>query len=139
MRPIGLLFRSVASIVVGYLLLALTNMLFVTLWFVQPIAEWPLPVILALSVPYTFLSALAAGYGAARIAARRERTHALVLAGSMGLVIIASLILDVAVEPAWYKGIYLAVMVPSTVFGGHLRARKARGAQEQAGNREASF
>ena len=125
MRRIGLVLRSLGSIVVGYLLLALPNMLFVTLWFIQPIAEWPVLAILALSVPYTLLCALAAGYVAAWIAARRERLHALVLAGIMGVVIIVSLVIDMAVEPVWYRVVYLVVMVPATVLGGHLRAHRA--------------
>ncbi len=124
MPRIGLFLRSLGSITVGYLLLALTNMLFVILWFVQPIAPWPVLAIVALSVPYTLLCALAAGYVAAWIAARRERIHAFVLAGMMGVVIIVSLVIGVAVEPAWYKGIYLVVMVPATVLGGHLRVRQ---------------
>ena len=125
MPRIGLFLRSLGSIAVGYLLLALTNMLFVILWFVQPIAQWSVLAIVALSVPYTLLCALAAGYVAGWIAARRERIHVFVLAGMMGVVIIVSLVIGVAVEPVWYKGIYLVVMVPATVLGGHLRVRQA--------------
>ena len=115
--------RSLGSLVAGYLLLVLTNMLFVIAWFVQPIAAWPPLAIAAVCVPYTLLCALGAGYATAWVAGRRERFHVGVLVALVGVVTVISLVLDVAAEPTWYKLLYFAGMAPATLLGGHLRTR----------------
>jgi hypothetical protein len=114
-----LLPRSIASFVVGYVLLAAANMAFVMFWFVRPLADWSRVPILALAIPYTAVTAGIVGYVVGRIAGRSEMVHAVAVALVMGAVIAVSLVIDVAAEPAWYKWAYLATMIPGMLFGGN--------------------
>ena len=131
MRRLITVLRSIGSIVAGYACLAISNMLFVILWFVNPVAEIGMIWILVLSVPYTLLSSVGSGFVSAWIAERRYTRHAMVVAALMGLVIITSIVMDVAAEPNIYKWLYLFIMIPATVWGGVLFERKKDGIEKE--------
>lgn len=122
------LLRSLGSILLGYIVLAVTNMAFVILWFVRPMVDWPPISIALLSIPYTVVCGFAAGYLAAWVAGRHKRMHAIVLASLMGAVIVYSIVIDVAAEPTWYKWIYLCMMIPATLWGGYVRSQRTANA-----------
>ena len=135
MRRILPSLRSLASAVTGYTLLAFANMGFVMVFFVPPIPDWPTLGVLCAAIAYTIPSCLFVGYLVGLIAGRRELIHAAIVAGAMAIVIAISLIIDVAVEPAWYKVTYLATMTPATLWGGRRRSvppHERRGVEEAA-------
>lgn len=122
--------RSAAAVIAGYLLLAMTNMLFVIAWFVEPIAVWHPAAIGTLAALYTLLCAAGTGFLVALIAGRRPGLHATIVAALMGAIIVLSLVLDVAAEPQWYKVLYLFVMVGGTLVGGRLGGRRLSAGHE---------
>ena len=133
MRRFTVVLRSVGSVLSGYVFLALANMLFVMLWFVNPVAELSLTWILMLAIPYTLFTAGLGGFVTALIAVNKRKWYAAVVAALMGIVIVMSLIIDVAVEPAIYRWLYLFLMIPATVYGGILfEQRKNRQIKESA-------
>ena len=121
--------RSIGSVSAGYLILALTNMAYVVMWYVNPVADWSPTIIIAASVPFTFVCSLIGGYACGWVAGRSEMLHAVVLAGIMTAITIANIVLAVAVEPTEYKIVYLVTMVAGTLFGASRSARKAKAAR----------
>ena len=115
--------RSLASFFAGYSVLALTNMGFVLAVFAGASTEPSVGVVFA-GVPYTVVSTVLAGWLAARIAPGGKLIHAAVVAAVMGAVIAGSIIIDVSIEPAWYKVGYLVIQIPGTVAGGYLGGRR---------------
>jgi len=126
--------RSIIAIIIGYLVLAFTNMAFVTLIFVQPILTLGPIATIASGVPYTFVCSFMGGYLVARIARRSEIKHGAILAGIMTLVTIISMIIAIAIEPLWYKISYLVVMAPAAVLGGYVRNRRKQLSKRQNAN-----
>ena len=120
MRRFTVILRSVGSVISGYMFLALANMLFVMLWFVNPVLDLSLTWILILAIPYTLVTACLGGFVTALIAVSKHKWYAAVVAVLMGIVIVISLIIDVAIEPAIYRWLYLFLMIPATVYGGIL-------------------
>lgn len=66
--------------------------------------------------------ACAAGYSAALIARRQPIVHAACVAGIMALVAVASMIVQ-REGSQWSQWATLLLMVPATLYGGHLKAR----------------
>ncbi len=60
-EPIRPILRSTLAVVSGYLVLALTNMAFVTSRFVQPILTLGPVSTIAVAIPYTFVFSLMGG------------------------------------------------------------------------------
>ena len=112
---------STVAIVIGYVILAGMNMAFVIYWFINGNGSSNVLATGIAAVLFTSVCALFGGYITALIARRTEVRHTVILAVIMGTVIIFSLIANVAVEPQWYKVIYLLTMVPATIAGGRLR------------------
>lgn len=123
-RSIWPISRSVVAIIIGYLVLAFTNMAFVTLRFIQPILNVGMIPTILLSVLYTFVFSLIGGYIVALVARGSEIKHTAILASIMALVTIISMIIAIAIEPLWYKITYLVVMAPATILGGYVRHRR---------------
>ncbi|MGH1362187.1 MAG: hypothetical protein ACRBF0_01440 [Calditrichia bacterium] len=119
--------RSIASILVGYFILAVSNMTFVVMNYVQPVFNWDPAIKIIASIPFNLLFSLLGGYVATRIAGHSETKHAVVLATIMALVTTISIIIAVSVEPTSYKMVYLLTMVPATIWGGILRERQKDG------------
>jgi MFS-type transporter involved in bile tolerance (Atg22 family) len=81
---------------------------------------------LLLLVVLSFAFSLAAGYLTARLARRKELTHALVL-GVLQLVMgIAAEAANFEALPLWYHLLFLVLLIPGNLCGGMLRARQLR-------------
>lgn len=115
------IFRSIAAIILGYIILSFSNMAFVIAFFIQKWFETGI-LIAVLTVLYTALTSAIGGYLLAMIAGRKQQLHGIIVACMVGAVIVFSMIIDVAVEPLWYKIIYLIVMVPATIVGTRLKS-----------------
>jgi hypothetical protein len=125
--------RSGASIIVGYAILAMTNMAFVMIWYVRPIAMLDPLLILSFSIVYNFVCSVGAGFVVAMIAGRLHIMHATIAASMMAIVTIISMVIDIAVEPLSYKIAYFAVMLAGTILGGYSYAKRgARQLQQNA-------
>ena len=115
--------RSLASFFAGYSVLALTNMGFVLAVFAGG-SSHPSAGIVVAGIPYTVASTVLAGWLTARIAPRGRMGHAAAVSLAMGAVITVSIIVDVSIEPTWYKAAYLIIQLPGTMAGGYLGARR---------------
>ncbi len=118
--------RSVLSVIVGYLVMAIAIMALFAIWFrgkeTPPSEEFML-----FSLGYGFVFAVVGGYVTAMIAGRSELKHALALALLSVLMGIVSMVASAGREPRWYQIANMVVMVSAVVLGGYLRVRKARG------------
>ena len=133
--------RSVLAVVAG---LAVTMVLVVALtWLAVQLmlgGDWtaaPTPAYLGINLTYSFLAAVAGGWLAARIAARREILHA-------GVVAVVMLLLSLAGDanppeggvPEWYSPVIGVLGAAGALVGGWLRAtalRRRSGSGQTAG------
>lgn len=91
----------------------------------DPNAPLTVPGILVGYILYSVVLSLLAGWVAALVRGESPMTAVWVLAGiqlAMGIAAEASYW---ALTPVWYHVVFLALIVPATVYGGMLRARRA--------------
>jgi len=117
-------FRSIGSVVVGYLVFALSAFAFFQLSGQPPHSAVPLSVMLA-SILVGVVAAFAGGYVAALLAGRRPEAHGLAVAAILALGATASLISTLGHGAIWSQLAALALMAPSAALGGWARARRA--------------
>jgi hypothetical protein len=117
------LLRSVVAVLAGYLVFAASAFAVFRLSGRAPHVPAPLPFML-LTVASGVVFAALGGYLAGWLAARRPLAHAVAMAMLLAAGAIASLVSTVGAGGAvWTQVTALALMAPSAVLGGWLRAR----------------
>src|SRR5215204_807973 len=107
--------RSIGAVAAGYLIFAASAVLLFQMSGRDAHAEAPLAFMIA-SVVWAAVFALVAGWLTARIAGRRERMHAAVLAGVIALGAVISMFADRA-GSSWSQVAALVVMAPCAWIG----------------------
>jgi hypothetical protein len=77
-------------------------------------------------IAYSVVLSVLAGWTTGRTAPSRPVRHATILAGIQLALGIAFEVSAWALTPAWYHLVFLALIVPATVYGGRLAAGRAR-------------
>ena len=118
------LLRSIGSVVVGYLLFAVSAFLFFQLSG-QPAHAAAPPSIMVASILVGIVAAFAGGFVAAQLAGRKPLAHGVAVAVVLAAGAIASLASTVGHGAIWSQVAALLLMAPSAAFGGWVRARRA--------------
>lgn len=87
----------------------------------EPVESLPLLLVLA---AYSLGYAVVAGYVTGWLAGRRAVRHALVLGGVQLALAGTATYFQVNAAPMWYHVLVLSLVVPASVLGGWLRARR---------------
>lgn len=103
--------RTIAGVVVGYLIFAAASML-----MIGAVTEGQGPVAIGLGLLGLTLIGLIAGFVAMSIAGANIRLVGFVLAGLVVIATAANLILQLGAEPLWYKVGTLALTAPGILF-----------------------
>ena len=112
--------RSIGSVIVGYLVFALSAVAFFQLSGQPPHAQAPLPIMIA-SILVGIVSAFAGGYLAARLAGRRPFAHGIAVALILALGASVSLVSTMGHGAIWSQVAALLLMAPSAAIGGWIR------------------
>ncbi len=112
--------RSVAAVVVGYLMFGVSSGLLFRVSGHDP-HLLPSTGFLVFSIAYGMAFATAGGFVAASIATRERTLHALAVAGMIAVTSIAALIVEWGTGSAWSQLSTLVLMAPAAAVGGHLR------------------
>ena len=123
--------RSILSVIVGYLMMALAIMALFAIWFRGKDAA-PSDGFMLFGLGYGFVFAVVGGYVTAMIAKRSEMKRAMALAIFAVLMGIVSMIAYAGREPRWYQIANMVVVVTGVLLGGHLRVRQVRMVKGQA-------
>jgi O-antigen/teichoic acid export membrane protein len=115
--------RSVSAVVVGYLPFGVSAVLLFKLTGRDPHAPAPLGFML-LSTLYGVAFAILSGYLAARLAGRRPLSHAIAVAGIIGLGALISIVLRPVGAALWSQMTALVLMAPSASLGGLIHRRR---------------
>jgi len=124
--------RSILSVIVGYLVMAIAIMALFAIWFRGKVTP-PSDGFMLFSLGYGFVFAVVGGYVTAMIAKRSEMKHAMALAVFSVLMGIVSMVASAGQEPFWYQIANMVVMVSAVVLGGYLRVRQVRKARGPGG------
>ncbi|MCX6145261.1 MAG: hypothetical protein NTZ35_18815 [Ignavibacteriales bacterium] len=117
--------KSVLAVLVGYLVFGVPTILFFTVAGIDPRQEPELGFRIWSTV-YGVFFAFAGGYVAARIAGKREVTHASAMACILAFLATASFIVQPGHGSLWSQIAALGFMTPAVILGGVLRARQVR-------------
>jgi hypothetical protein len=109
--------RSVASVIVGYLLFGVAAGLLFGLTQREPHHEQP-AMFVVLSVIYGVGFAAAGGYLAAKLAPRRPRLHAGLVSVVIATLALASLAVNLGHGAIWSELATVALMAPAAALGG---------------------
>jgi hypothetical protein len=115
--------RSIAAVLVGYLLFALPSYAFFRISGYPPHQPAPLGV-MAASILVGVVAAFAGGYCAGRLAPARPLAHAVAVALLLAVGATLSLLGTLGRGAIWSQVAALVVMAPSVVLGGVIRARQ---------------
>src|SRR3954470_6027016 len=115
--------KSIAGVVVGYLLFAVSAVLLFQLAGRDPHAEQPMGFVV-FSVLYGMAFAAAGGFVAATIAARKPRQHAAAVALILAIGASASLLAQPGAGSRWSQVTALIFMAPAALAGGFVRSRQ---------------
>jgi hypothetical protein len=122
--------RSILAVLAGNISWAVlwvgSNAILATLFPAQYQAEKKdhAPMLLLL-ILLSFIFSIIAGYLTARIAARKEIAHTMVLGVLQLAMGIAAQLANYDALPLWYHIIFLLLLIPGNVFGAVLRARQS--------------
>lgn len=117
--------KSILAVLVGYLVFGLSAFFLFQVAGVDPRQEPELGFRI-LSTLYGVIFALAGGYVAARIAGKKEISHASSVACILAVVATVSLVAQPGHGSLWSQFAALGFMTPAAVFGGVIRARQVR-------------
>jgi hypothetical protein len=112
--------RSVAAVVVGYLIFGVSSGLLFRLSGRDPHLV-PSTGFLVFSIAYGMAFAMAGGFAAASIATRQRTLHALAVAGMIAVTSFAALIVEWGAGSVWSQLTTLVLMAPAAAIGGYLR------------------
>jgi hypothetical protein len=115
--------RSIAVVVLGYLLFALPSYAFFRITGQAPHQPAPLGV-MAASILVGVVAAFAGGYCAGRLAPARPLAHAVAVALLLGVGATVSLLGTLGSGAIWSQLAALLLMAPAAVLGGVARARQ---------------
>jgi NhaP-type Na+/H+ and K+/H+ antiporter len=115
--------RSIFSVIVGYLIFALSAFTLFQISGQPPHQAAPTPFMVG-SIVYGAVFALVGGYVAARLARRRPLAHGLAVAVVLALGAAISLLSTVGKGAIWSQVAALAIMAPCAALGGWLRSRQ---------------
>lgn len=118
------IFRSIGSVILGYLVFALSAFAFFLLSGQPPHADAPLSIMLA-SMLVGVAAAFLGGYLAARLAGRNPAAHGLAVAAILAIGAIISLVSTFGHGSLWSQVAALVLMAPGAALGGWVRARNA--------------
>lgn len=117
--------RSIGSVLLGYLLFAMSALLFFQLSGQPPHATAPPPV-MAASILVGMVAAFAGGFVAAHFAGRKPLGHALAVAAILAAGAIVSLASTAGHGAIWSQVAALVLMAPSAAFGGWAKRNRIR-------------
>jgi hypothetical protein len=117
--------KSLLAVLVGYLVFGIPTILLFTVAGVDPRQEPELGFRIWSTV-YGVFFAFAGGYIAARIAGKREVSHASAVACILAFLATVSLIAQPGHGSLWSQIAALGFMTPAVILGGVLRSRQAR-------------
>jgi surface polysaccharide O-acyltransferase-like enzyme len=117
--------KSVLAVLVGYLVFGVSAILLFTVAGVDPRQEPELGFRIWSTV-YGVFFALAGGYIAARIAGKKEITHASAVACILAFLATVSLIVQPGHGSLWCQIAALGFMTPAAILGGIVRARQVK-------------
>jgi surface polysaccharide O-acyltransferase-like enzyme len=117
--------KSVLAVLVGYLVFGISAILLFQVAGVDPQQE-PQFGFRIWSTLYGVFFALAGGYIAARIAGKKEVTHASAVACILAVIATVSLIAQPGHGLLWSQIAALGFMTPAAILGGVVRARQVR-------------
>jgi peptidoglycan/LPS O-acetylase OafA/YrhL len=115
--------KSVLAVLTGYLVFGVSAIFLFQVAGVDPQQEPGLGFRIWSTV-YGVFFALAGGYVAARIAGRKEITHASAVACILVVIATVSLVAQPGHGSLWSQIAALGFMAPAAIFGGVLRARQ---------------
>ncbi len=134
--------RSIASIIVGYIVISVTisTATYVFTQMVAPEAAVPAgtlvpPTVIEVIFRFviSFLASIAGGYVAARIAIRNERMHSIALGIVLFLLNIIVLLTSPEIASFWLGLLSAILFLPGTYIGGYLYALRVEGDQQRMG------
>ncbi len=103
-------FRTIAAILVGYVLFASASMM-----LVGPVMAQQGPMIVVLALIALAVIGLVVGFVAAMIAGSKRLLAGYIVAGLVCLATLANLVMQLGAEPVWYKVATLFVTAPLIV------------------------
>jgi len=115
--------RSIGSVLVGYLIFAVSAFAFFRISGQSPHQDAP-PVVMFGSILVGVVSALLGGYVAAWLAGRRPLAHGVAVALVLALGATVSLVSTLGHGAIWSQLTALLLMAPSAALGGWVRARR---------------
>ncbi|MFN2400708.1 MAG: hypothetical protein ABR543_19045 [Gemmatimonadaceae bacterium] len=115
--------RSIAAIIAGYLVMAISIVGLFAAWF-GPQAGVPARGFLIYSLVYGFFVAITGGYVTALVAGRAELKHAVGLAVLAAIAALISAVMYAGREPLWYQFANLVVVTDGALLGGFVRHRQ---------------
>jgi hypothetical protein len=118
--------RSIAAVLVGYLVFALSAVAFFKLAGRAPHSVQPAWFMVASALYGMFFAALG-GWVAARVAPSRPVGHAIAMALVLALGAAVSLVMSPGVRATWSQWSALLLMAPSAWLGGRLAASRLAG------------
>jgi len=124
--------RSVAGVVVGYLLFAVPSFAMFRVSGRDPHQEQDLTFTL-LSVAWGMAFAFAGGYSAGVIAGRKPRLHGRIVALIVALGATASILAQPGKGSRWSQAAAIALMAPAALVGGVAREKSRVPASERPG------
>jgi len=113
--------RSIGSVILGYLVFALSAFAYFQLSGQQSHAKAPFSIMLT-SILVGIAAAFAGGYLAARLAGRRPAAHGLAVAAILATGATVSLVSTIGHGAIWSQVAALVLMAPSAALGGWARA-----------------
>lgn len=123
--------RSIGSVILGYLLFAVSAFLFFQLSGQRPHAD-AAPGVMAASILVGVVAAFAGGYLAAWVAGRKPLLHGVAVAVVLAAGAIVSLASTLGHGAIWSQVAALLLMAPSAALGGRACARRAGKASGEA-------
>lgn len=117
--------KSVLAVLVGYLVFGVSAIILFRVFGVDPRQE-PEVGFRIWSTVYGVIFSFAGGYLAARIAGKKEITHASAVACMLAVIATVSLIAQPGHGSLWSQISALGFMTPAAVLGGALRARHVK-------------
>lgn len=109
--------RVAGAAILGWLVVALGQTLIVWTWWIREL--FPLNPLTIVAIAFALLVlGWIAGF-LARKASGGRKSAGYVVAALTLLVLVGNVVLDVAVEPSWFKGLVLVLLIPMILLGGH--------------------